>query len=518
MDNKKAVLNISISTVSRLVVLLLSLITRSILVKNLGEEANGIFALFTSIIGVLAVADLGIGTAITFSMYKPIVEDKKDEISALYFLYRKIYYFIFCIVLLIGFILTPFVDDLAGGQTNSFNVNINFLVYLVATSLTYIYAHKGSLITAYKDTYYITLIRSIGLIVESIVQIILVVTLKSFELFILSIFISNIIQWILTEILFNKKYMLLINNNKELQKDIRKEVFEKSKAMFYHKLGTVLVTTISNIIISASISVILLGFYSNYLLIMTGMISMISLIFSSITSVVGHTYVKDKNEFYEVFKSIYTLNIIVGIIFLLGYFSVIDGLIVFVFGDEFKLDDKIVILISINYFTQFMRNAVLTFRDATGTFYYDRYKPLVEGLISITLSIILVNYLGILGILISNIITNIFICHTIEPFVLYKYAFKKSVKNYYLVNTFIMILFGIAVLTIELIFKYLNFSNVLFKGIISVVFSVLIIILLAALNKKFRNGIYSIIKIIKSIKMKTWFFTRVFLFSRYYLL
>lgn len=498
MDNKKAILNIVISTLSRLVVLIFSLVTRSILIKGLGEEANGIFSLYTSVIGILAVADLGIGTAITFSMYKPIVDQDANKISGLYYLYRKVYFIIMAVVLVIGFILTPFVHLFASGQTNTFNINYNFFIFLLATSLTYIYAHKGSLITAYKDTYFVTLIRSIGLVIESVLQILSITVYKSFELFIASILISNLIQWLLTEILYKRRYSNYINHEKALNKDVKKDVFDKSRAMFYHKLGTVLVSTLSNLIISAAISVIVLGRFTNYLMIMTGMISMISLVFSSITSVIGHTFAKDKELFYENFKTIYVLNIIVGLIFFLGYYAVINELVGIVFGPEYILDKLTVMLLTVSYFIQFMRNTTLTFRDASGTFYHDRYKPLIEGVVSLGLSLILVKFYGVTGILVSNIVTNVFICHIIEPYVLYKYAFKKKMKSYFVVNNLVMILFVGIIYGFSLldgVFDYSNFINLLIKGFTSVVISLIALTICYLVSPTFKNSIKKIIKI-----------------------
>jgi len=141
------------------------------------------------------------------------------------------------------------------------------------------------------------------------------------------------------------------------------------------------------------------------------------------------------------FKQIYVLNFVIAFIFFFGFFVVIDPLIIILFEEASVLPRDIVLIITINYFVQFMRQATLTFKDASGLFYQDRFKPLVEGIVNLILSLILVYILGIQGVLIATIFTNLFITHTVEPFVLYRYGFESKVKNYYLINYGLMAFF-----------------------------------------------------------------------------
>lgn len=129
------------------------------------------------------------------------------------------------------------------------------------------------------------------------------------------------------------------------------------------------------------------------------------------------------------FKQIYVLNFVIAFIFFFGFFVVIDPLIIILFEEASVLPRDIVLIITINYFVQFMRQATLTFKDASGLFYQDRFKPLVEGIVNLILSLILVYILGIQGVLIATIFTNLFITHTVEPFVLYRYGFESKVKT-----------------------------------------------------------------------------------------
>lgn len=264
--------------------------------------------------------------------------------------------------------------------------------------------------------------------------------------------------------------------------------------MFAHKIGGILVNTADSLIISAFIGIVVLGKYSNYTTIMVAMTGVITLLFSSLTSVIGHMNVEENvdaiikyHNFFHIF------NFIVGLVFFLGYYSVIDDLIIILFGKDLLLDKTIPFIITINYFIQYMRQATLLFRDATGTFYNDRWKPFVEGTINVVLSILFVNIFpekyNVVGVIIATIITNLFICHIIEPYVLYKYAFKSSAKKYYLQNYLFIVIFVICLTCLH--FSMVSFEQkvveLLVNGLISIAISLTICILVLLLSKEVRG-------------------------------
>src|SRR5690554_3734071 len=151
MNRKKATLNISIGIIARFITLFIALLSKSFVVRVLGNEANGLYSLYVSILGVLSIANLGIGTAISFSMYKPIHEGNKDQISALYYLYRKFYFIILLIMLGAGLLLTTVVPYFAKNHSGDINIYITYVVFLISVVITYTFGHKLSFINAYKD-------------------------------------------------------------------------------------------------------------------------------------------------------------------------------------------------------------------------------------------------------------------------------------------------------------------------------------------------------------------------------
>src|SRR5690554_6495165 len=206
MDKKRAVLNITIGFGFKIIVLLLAIISKSFVVRHLGDEVNGLYSLFVSILGFLSVAELGIGSSITFSMYKPIVENDIDSISALFYLFRKFYLIVFTIMIVVGLLITPMLPYLAKGSSGEVNIYITYLIFLVSVSITYLFGYKTSLINAYKDNYITTSVTSITLIIEGILQIIVIMVTKSFLLFLLVRILSQLLNGIVTEIVYRLKY------------------------------------------------------------------------------------------------------------------------------------------------------------------------------------------------------------------------------------------------------------------------------------------------------------------------
>jgi O-antigen/teichoic acid export membrane protein len=197
-------------------------------------------------------------------------------------------------------------------------------------------------------------------------------------------------------------------------------------------------------VISVFIGVAVLGEYTNYVEILNAVSNLLALFFISLTSIFGHLYAqKTKSVTQRYFELFHFANFVLGIVFFLGYYAVIDDVIAVLFSEDLLVSKSISMTVSINGFVQFMRRSTLTFRDATGTFYHDRWKPLAEGLVNVVMSVLLVKTIGVAGVIAATIVTNLAICHIVEPYVLYKYAFETSPKPFYLRN-YAMILAFIA--------------------------------------------------------------------------
>lgn len=495
MDKKRGVKNVSVSIAFKILILIADVLVRRFLIRYIGNEVNGINSLYRSILSFLAVAELGVGSAITFCMYKPIVEGDTDKVSALYGLFTKLYLIIGGIILVCGCAVMPALPYLAKDyQSVDVNLYLTFGLMLISVVVTYMFSSKTSLINAYKNNYVTTSISSIGQILQCGLQMIVLVYTHSFVWYLVCRIISAGLQWAITEIIARCKHGNIINNKQSIDADTKKDVTKNIKAMFMHKIGSVLVNTADSLIISAFIGVVILGKYSNYTVIMTAMTGVITLFFTPLTSVIGHMGVEeDVAHMKKYHKFFHTFNFVLGLIFFLGYYAVIDNLVTICFGKNLELVKTISFIITLNYFVQFMRQATLLFRDATGTFYKDRWKPIVEGVINVCLSILFVKVFpvqyNIVGVIVATIITNLFICHIVEPHVLYKYAFKTSARSYYISNYIYMLVFlgALAALHFCMVDIDNQWLQLLANGSIAVALALGVCLVIVLVNKNFRH-------------------------------
>lgn len=451
MDKRKSILNVSVSVTFRIITMLMVIGVRRALIRFCGNEVNGLNALYLSIVGFLSVAELGVGTAITFCMYQPIVEGDHNKVSALYHLFRRLYLVIGGVILLSGLAITPYIHVFAKDYAAlEVNLYLTFVLMLLSVVLTYLFASKTALINAYQNNYITSAIQSSRLVLQYVLQIAVLYATHSFVWYLVCRIAAVLVQWGLTELAAAKRYRSILDNRQKVDRETRRAVTVSIKAMFMHQIGSVLVNTVDSVVISFFVGVIALGEYSNYLTVLSAMNGVIVLVFTSLTSVMGHLYAKaDKETSKGYCEAFHLLNFVIGTVFFLEYYAVIDHLIAVLFFEELIVEKSVSFVITLNGFVQFMRRSVLVFREVTGTFYYDRYKPLFEGVVNLVLSVVLVKQMGVTGVIAATILTNLLICHVVEPYVLYRHGFSASPKSYYVRNYGMILLFTVALLLLN---------------------------------------------------------------------
>lgn len=489
MDKKRGLLNIGVSIIFKIVLLIGSILVRRFLIQYIGNDANGLSSLYVSIIGFLTVAELGVGEAITFCMYKPIVDNNQEKVAALYLLFKKLYAIIGAIIFFAGLIVMLFLPRLAKDYSSlNVNVYLTFFLTLISVVLTYAYSAKTSLLNAYKNNYIATTITSCGTLIEDILKIIIIIVTHSFVGYLICRIIAVILQWVATSIVTNRKYYDVMHRKAFIVENDKRQIVNNIKAMFMHKIGNVLVNTADSVIISAFIGVVILGKYGNYTTIMASMTGLLSLFFYPLTSVVGHVFVSaSKEKMKKYFYFFYGFNYILGVVFCLGYYAVIDNVITLCFGNNLELSRSIAFVITLNYFVQFLRTSTLMFRSSTGTFYYDRWKPLIEGSINIVLSIALVKGVGITGVIIATIITNLLINDIIEPYVVFKHALQRKPTKYYIMNYGYILLFMISLFILQnvMVTNSSFITEFLLNGCISIGIAVVPCMIMVFSNRDF---------------------------------
>jgi len=497
MDKKRSVLNVSISFISRITLLFASFFVRRLLIKYLGNDANGLNSLYTSIIVILNLAELGVGNAISYSMYKPIVEGDRRQVAALYGLYKRLYQIIGGVIFGAGLLVMPFLPHfISDYQALDVNIYFPFFLTLISVVLTYLYGAKTSLIMAHKDDYITTGILTMCRLVGHVLQTFSILIFRSFSVYSGCQIVETFLVWGMTERVVRKRHGEIVKRQEEVDRETRLEISRNVRAMCMHKIGGTLAYTLDNVIISTFIGVVILGKYSNYTLIVSSVSGTIALCFTSLTSVIGHLCAgENRAEIKRTFHFFYYLNYVLGVIFFHGYFAVSDSVIRLLFGEGLEISRSITFVISLNAFIQYMRSTTLLFRDATATYYYDRWKPLAEGLTNLGLSLLFVHIFPeeyrVAGVIVATIITSLLIGDVVEPYVIFKYIFGESVKRFWLKNYFLTALFTGSLFVLTYILRPVNgvIKGIFGNGLLSVAVSLLVLGLVSLFDKNFRQEI-----------------------------
>ncbi len=489
MNKNKTFLNLTISFGTQAVYLVLAIIVRRFLIAETGNDINGMNQLFLSITSTISIVELGIGAGIIFCMFEPIAKAENDKISALYYLFKRVYLIIGILVAVIGLAIMPILPKLAGEFEVTNEIYICYIVNLAATFLPYLFSYKQHLINAFKDGYVSSIITFIGMSVQYALQLMFLVMFQSFLLYLVAKVVGVLLQWIFSNI-FVKKYEYITGNKMKLDPETATKTMKNIKAMFVHKVGDVLINTADSLVISACISVSVLGYYSNYLSLSSALYNLIVLFFAPLTSIIGNVYVtKPKSETKNYMDFFHTFNFIVGLVFYLGFYAVIDNTITMFYGDGLLLERVFVKFFTIKLFVHYLKQAVATFRDSTGSYRYDQWRPALQGFVNLALNLILVRFMGLLGIIVATIVTELLISSIVEPYILYKKMLDSSPKKYYIKNTVFISIFTCMIFLFDtaMPFSFENeFLTILVKGFISIGISATISIITFFVDKNFR--------------------------------
>lgn len=450
MRSENSIKNIVINISGQLFSIVLSFLCRTVFIRTLGEAYLGVGSLFSNILTLLSVTELGVGTAIVFSMYRPLAENDHKKVSALMGLYRKAYHIIGFIVAVAGLALVPFYRYLMNDPSDIPNLTPIYLLYLFNTVITYFFSYKQSIIIADQKSYVCTLYQYGFSVIQNVVQIFILFKTKNFILYLcVQILFSFFTNFFLAK-KADKMYPYLKKyKNEKLGAEDKSAIFKNVKAMFMHRIGGAVVNGTDSILISKFFGLASVGVYSNYFLITNTLNGLTSQIFSGITASVGNLgAMEDDQKSYDIYLSINFAGFWIFSFCSISLFCLFNPFIQLWVGKELIFSVPIVFSIVLNFYATGMRQATLTFKNAFGLFWNDRYKAIVEAAVNLIASIILAQRMGIAGIFVGTLISTIAIDFWVEPVVLFRHGFHRSTAPYFIRYIFYTILtFAVGFLT-----------------------------------------------------------------------
>lgn len=501
MRIKNSINNIMTGLVGQLILTITGFITRTVFINILGSTYLGVSGLFSNILTVLSFAELGVGQAIVFSLYKPIAEEDEEKICSLMRLYSKIYHILFLIVLALGLLILPFLPYIIKDIDSIPHIRIIYVMYVFNSASTYLFSYRGTFVTANQKNYVINAMSFGSNIIMAVIQIICLIQFKNYFLYLGIQIAFGIFQNILTYLYSSKKFPFLKRKDiKPLEKRELTKIKENIKALILYKIGTISLNSTDNIIISSFVGVVTVGLYSNYLLLQTSVTAFLSTVFNNLTASIGNLNAKETND-----KKIFIFNVINLVTF---WFYTVCSVCLFVcmtpfiniwIGDEYVLPVSVSLIIAVNTYIAGMLFAPFNYRQTMGIFVEGKWRPIISAVINIVVSILFAEIWGLPGVLwgtaVARLTTNVWF----DPYLVFKRGMKISPIIYYkdyLKKGIQAVIIGIVCYFITSKIPDTSLVYLILKGALSFCTSFGIIFVLYCRTKEF----YYLLDVVKNFK------------------
>lgn len=480
------------------------LVNRKVFLMCLGVEYQGISGLFTNILAILSVAELGIGTAIVYHLYEPIANNSIEKIKSLIHLYKKCYQVITTIIGIIGIIFIPFLSFFIGKNSINININIIYLLSLLDVLVSYIFMYKRSMLYADQKNYLVTTF-DIGYIISVYtIQIIVLYITKSYYLYLVIKVAFRIIENLALNIIVMRLYPYLKDKSiKKLDKSIIDDVILKVKGLLFHKVGNYIVNGTDNILISKFVSVVAVGLYSNYNLIISSVTNAFGQAVAGTTASVGNLLVEgDKSKKIEIFNELQIFNAAIINFAASAMFCMSTPFVDFFFGVEYSMEVNVIFVLMIKYITTEMKRVYGVFKDAAGIQYEDRYVPVIESFANLILSLLFVFKFGIVGVFLGTVLSNIIAYLYTYPILVWKGVLGATIESYFkqLIRYISVIIFDLGIC--YGITKVLSTSNYFVNFAMSGVIALIVPNIIFYLNFKNRKEFSFVISRLASLLSK----------------
>lgn len=428
--------NTIMSIINYTIALLMGFWAQSIFIDTLGIEYNGIKGLFTNILSMLSIAELGFGTAIVYHLYKPVAEENKEEIKSIVRYYRKVYDIVAVIIFVIGIILLPVVPNIVGEVSITDNIRGLFVLYLLNTVFSYLITYKRSLLYANQKNYITSAVGSIFSFLRNLLQVVLLLLTRNFVMYLLLQIVLTVLENVFINVIVNAKYSYVkeLKSAKPVPIEVKKDIKLKVKGLLFHKIAAFIVLGTDNIILSMTkgLGIVAVGMYANYNMIIGQVRNLFTTILCSLTASVGNLLVeKDKRKARDIYKSILLLNSWLFSFGAISIYCMIEPFVKIWIGGEYILSKFVLITLVINLYIQGIRSTSSMFSEAGGIFYENRFVPIIESIVNMIASLIFVQIFGFAGVFLGTILSTMILFFYSYPKYVYKLVLDGTYQEYF---------------------------------------------------------------------------------------
>lgn len=501
MRTKSTFRNVITTFGGQFLTIIITLFSRKIFLSNLGSELLGLNSLFINILSFLSMAELGIGNAINYSLYKPLAENDITKIKSIMNFYKLAYYMIGIIIFICGIILCPFIPFIVNTDINLNSINLIYFLFVFKTSISYFFSYKAALIIADQQNYIFTINHHIWKLILNFIQIVLVIKFKNYYLYLIIDVIITILENFSIAKIANRKYPFLTSKKSQpLDLNTKLSIKKNTISMVLNRIGSTIINSTDNILISAFINLSIVGLYGNYTTITIGVNNVLYQVIYSVSSSIGNLVVEGnlkRNR--EVFFDMYFV-----VVWIYGWvcaaeFILLTPFIKIWYGSGTELSIIIVLLLVVQ--TYFRGQSVLMSAhiQALGIYEKIKYNGIIEAIINLVVSILLGKVWGIYGILLGSIIAYITSNFWLSSKAILTYGYKIKRRKYYLIllrDSFIVLIMCISLYFFITKVLYIITDNFFIKLLLCIIYPNLFFLLCFHKRKEFKE----VIKMLKYLK------------------
>ena len=413
--------------------ILVSFVCRMIFVRCLSVEYLGINGLFSNILSMLSLSELGIGTAMGYALYRPVAEGNEQKIASYMKLYGTAYRVIGLIVASCGVALLPFLPVLVSETPDiPENLTLLYLLFLFNTASSYFFSYRSAILMANQRNYVVTAISYVMVVVQNALQIAVLLLWSNYLLYLLIQIAVQFLNYVLISRKATKDYPYITDRSAPpLTKEEKWTLARNVKALTVTKLSGVLVNNTDNIVITYFNGLVTTGVISNYTLLSGMLSSLVSQIFVGFSASIGNLNAVESDEHkYRIFKTLNLANFWLYAWGAVGITVLSGDMLAFFFGQEYVADSVIPLLLAINFYMLGMQSVVGMYKSSMGLFRYGQYTLLVTAVLNLVGDVVLGRLYGVAGILAATALARLVSNTWYEPYVVFKHGLKRSALEY----------------------------------------------------------------------------------------
>ncbi|WP_127848322.1 lipopolysaccharide biosynthesis protein [Lacticaseibacillus hulanensis] len=444
--------NATSGAVMQVLKIVINFLVRTLFIRTLGESALGLNGLFTNMLNLLSLTELGFGAAIVTHMYKPLAHGDDNRVLVLMRIYKTIYLSVGFILMLIGSILMVGIPIITRSYHGPLNVQVIFALYLANVVLSYLLGYKTSVLNADQRSYVVNNSYSMMFLIQSFLQAVILLFFKNFYLYLIIAIFGTVFQNVYVRVYVGKRYPFLKRISGFASRQDIMSVTDYVKPLLVYQVSGVVNNSTDSIVISQFLSVAVVGRYSNYMMVVAALSSLMNSIVSGITSTIGNVASTKPERLFGSFKKMFNMIAVISLFVALCLSALLSPFVTIWLGSKYVFDWKVSAMFSLTLYVNLMGLAGMVFREATGSFVYRQYLPVVSVIINLAFSMLLVNVVGVGGVLVGTVVSRLATYTWNDPNVLFKQHFAKSSgkflkKLYFEISMVAVLIFTVARVT-----------------------------------------------------------------------